>query len=82
MFQPGYTMHGFNWHDERGVEGIGFVRALRTLLTSHLPSILPNLRLVIFEVFDESRSPCLKADGRLFSLENGELFQALIRQRQ
>lgn len=56
-------MHGFNWHDVRGVENMGFVKALR-MLTSHLPSILPDLDLVIDEVFDESCSPpCLKADG-------------------
>lgn len=37
-------MHGFNWFDRRGTEGVGFIRALRTLLTNHLPSILPDLR--------------------------------------
>ena len=57
-------MHGFNWHDVRGVENMGFVRALR-MLTSHLPSLLPDLRLVISEVFDESSSPWVKANGRL-----------------
>lgn len=75
-------MHGFNWHDERGVEGIGFVRALRTLLTSHLPSILPDLRSVIFEVFEENHTPFPNADGRLPSLQNGDLSRELIRQRR
>ena len=36
-------MYGFEWKDQRGVEGTGFVRALRSLLTAHLPSFLPNL---------------------------------------
>lgn len=67
MFQPEYTMHGFNWHDQRGVEGIGFVRALRTLLTQHLPSIMPSLRGVIAEELVASLGASTTIDGiRLF----------------
>lgn len=40
-------MHGFSWFDRRGTEGVGFVRALRTLLTNNLPNILPGLRTAI-----------------------------------
>ncbi|KAJ0418881.1 cytochrome P450 [Aspergillus carlsbadensis] len=47
MLPPQYTMHGFNWFDRRGTEGVGFVRAMRTLLTSNLPQILPNLSTLI-----------------------------------
>ncbi|KAI1172625.1 cytochrome P450 [Nemania sp. FL0916] len=47
MLQPVYTMHGFNWFDRRGTEGVGFVRALRTLLTNNLPEILPDLGTII-----------------------------------
>ncbi|KAI0490488.1 cytochrome P450 [Xylaria cf. heliscus] len=43
MLQPVYTMNGFNWFDRRGVEGVGFVRTLRTLLTNNIPCLLPNL---------------------------------------
>ncbi|KAF2177798.1 cytochrome P450 [Zopfia rhizophila CBS 207.26] len=43
MLQPRYTMHGFNWFDRRGTEGVGFVRALRTMLTNNLPQLLPDL---------------------------------------
>ncbi|KAM5476753.1 hypothetical protein MauCBS54593_000023 [Microsporum audouinii] len=43
FLQPKSTMHGFEWNDVRGVEGTGFVRALRTILTSQLPRILPDL---------------------------------------
>ncbi|KAI3317916.1 cytochrome P450 [Xylariaceae sp. AK1471] len=46
MLQPKYTMHGFNWFDRRGTEGIGFVRALRTLLTNNVPQLLPELSIV------------------------------------
>lgn len=40
-------MHGFEWKDQRGIEGVGFVRALRTLLTSRLPVLLPKLDAAI-----------------------------------
>ncbi|KAI1775359.1 cytochrome P450 [Hypoxylon cercidicola] len=53
MLQPVYTMHGFNWFDRRGTEGVGFVRALRTLLTSNLPQILPDLSTIIRTRFEE-----------------------------
>ncbi|KAF7527303.1 hypothetical protein G7054_g10532 [Neopestalotiopsis clavispora] len=43
MLQPCYTMNGFNWFDRRGVEGVGFVRTLRTLLTNNIPQLLPDL---------------------------------------
>ncbi|KAK9792200.1 putative Cytochrome P450 [Seiridium cardinale] len=46
MLQPLYTMNGFNWFDRRGVEGVGFVRTLRTLLTNNLPQLLPDLGLL------------------------------------
>ncbi|OCL06345.1 cytochrome P450 [Glonium stellatum] len=47
LLKPGYTMNGFNWHDQRGVEGIGFVRTLRTLLTNHLPRMTLGVRVII-----------------------------------
>ncbi|MCJ1406600.1 hypothetical protein MMC19_000666, partial [Ptychographa xylographoides] len=47
FLQPKDTMHGFEWKSQRGVEGTGFVRALRILLTSHLPSVLPDLNYAI-----------------------------------
>ena len=42
-------MHGFNWFNVRGTEGVGFIKALRTLLTNNMPSILPDLRYGITE---------------------------------
>lgn len=53
MLQPMYTMHGFNWFDRRGTEGVGFIRALRTLLTNNLPDILPDLSVIIRARFEE-----------------------------
>ncbi|KAF2488553.1 cytochrome P450, partial [Lophium mytilinum] len=51
ILQPEYTMNGFNWHDQRGIEGIGFVRTLRTLLTQHLPQLTPGTRVIIERTF-------------------------------
>lgn len=44
FLQPKYTMHGFEWKDQRGIEGTGFVRALRSLLTTRLPQLIPSLK--------------------------------------
>lgn len=46
-------MHGFNWFDRRGTEGVGFIRALRTLLTNNVPHILPGLSKIINTRFEE-----------------------------
>lgn len=54
MFQPQYTMHGFNWVDRRGADGVGFVRALRMLLTNHLPVLLPDMRAIIAQEIEQS----------------------------
>ncbi|KAK4197156.1 Ent-kaurene oxidase [Triangularia verruculosa] len=51
ILKPEYTMNGFNWHDQRGIEGIGFVRTLRTLLTTHLPKLTPGVRAIIDRTF-------------------------------
>lgn len=64
MLQPVYTMHGFNWFDRRGTEGVGFVRALRTLLTNNLPQILPDLGAMIRARFEEQHSTHPIIDGK------------------
>ena len=64
MLQPKYTMYGFNWFDRRGTEGIGFVRALRTLLTNNMPDILPDLRLAITENFARLHSGHPTVNGK------------------
>ena len=46
-------MTGFSWFDQRGTEGVGFVRALRTLLTNNIPAILPELRITISTAIDD-----------------------------
>ncbi len=56
-------MHGFEWKDQRGIEGIGFVRALRTLLTSHLPVVLPNLNSAIANEFEKELRECKAVNG-------------------
>lgn len=53
ILKPEYTMAGFNWHEQRGVDGIGFVRALRTLLTNHLPNLTSGARDLVDRTFAE-----------------------------
>lgn len=45
-------MRGFEWKSQRGIEGTGFVRAIRTLLTSHLPVVKPALMDVISGILE------------------------------
>ena len=49
-------MYGFEWKDQRGVEGTGFVRALRSRLTSHLPQFGPEIQRIIRRCLDEALS--------------------------
>ncbi|KJZ75447.1 hypothetical protein HIM_05143 [Hirsutella minnesotensis 3608] len=71
MLQPKHTMNGFEWQDQRGVEGTGFVRAIRSRLTSHLPKIDRQLAMVIRESLEEELRDC-EAEGtarkRLFPM--------------
>jgi hypothetical protein len=66
MLQPIYTMNGFNWFDRRGVEGVGFVKTLRTLLTNNLPQLLPNLGVATRVRFDEHRSRHAVVNGTIW----------------
>lgn len=64
FLQPKHTMYGFEWKDQRGVEGTGFVRAIRTLLTARLPELLPRLSEVIQnQVSKESSYAKKTSDG-------------------
>ncbi|PTB56075.1 hypothetical protein M431DRAFT_552903 [Trichoderma harzianum CBS 226.95] len=47
ILQPKYTMCGFEVQDHHGIEGTGYVRALRSLLTSHLPKFQPHLEVIV-----------------------------------
>jgi hypothetical protein len=70
MLQPVYTMHGFNWFDRRGTEGVGFVRALRTMLTANLPRILPDLSMIIKTRFEELHEKHPIVDGMDFDFSS------------
>ncbi|UKZ76612.1 hypothetical protein TrVFT333_004319 [Trichoderma virens FT-333] len=45
-------MCGFELHDNRGIEGTGYVRALRSLLTSHLPKFQPDLERIMKDALE------------------------------
>lgn len=66
ILQPSYTMNGFNWHDQRGIEGIGFVKTLRTLLTRHLPQLTPGVRVIIDRTFAQEVGSGNTVNGMLF----------------
>ncbi|KAI0096705.1 cytochrome P450 [Nemania sp. FL0031] len=53
VLQPKHTMVDFNWHDKKGVDGAPLLKTLRTLLTGHLPNVLPELRWSMSGMFDE-----------------------------
>jgi len=55
-------MYGFEWQDQRGVEGTGFVRALRSLLTSHLPQFQPDLERILHESMEKELGT-IRPDG-------------------
>ena len=46
-------MNGFELNQQRGVDGIGYVRALRSILTANLPALQPTLQRKIMEGFTE-----------------------------
>ncbi|EAQ83430.1 hypothetical protein CHGG_09834 [Chaetomium globosum CBS 148.51] len=63
MLQPIHTMHAFNWFDRRGTEGVGFVKALRTMLTNNLPAVLPDLSTIIRTRFESLHEAHPKING-------------------
>ncbi|RAL17623.1 putative cytochrome P450 [Aspergillus homomorphus CBS 101889] len=52
IIQPRFTMLGFEWQNQREVEGTGFVRALRSRLTAHLPALQPDLQSIIQDAIE------------------------------
>ncbi|KAI9845652.1 MAG: hypothetical protein M1837_004626 [Sclerophora amabilis] len=60
LLQPKYTYtaHGFEWPDRRGVESVGFSRTLKTLLTTHLPFLLPTLRETMAQALAQQLQAC------------------------
>ncbi|KAF1845866.1 uncharacterized protein K460DRAFT_406099 [Cucurbitaria berberidis CBS 394.84] len=55
--------YGLNWFDRRCTEGVGFIRALRTLLTSNLSTTLPDLSCIIRTRFEELHAGHTEVDG-------------------
>lgn len=58
-------MLGHNWLDERGAEGIGYVKAVGTLLPERMRDIMPNMRVNIKRSFDRELSRVQSASGKL-----------------
>ena len=56
-------MHGFEWKDQRGMEGNGFVRALRSLLKARLPQLIPSLSRVVHDQIKKELSKLRSSNG-------------------
>ena len=67
ILQPKHTMSSFNWLDKRGVEGTPLIRTLRTLLTNHLPEVLPDIRRKMTGVL-KSHQPSGDQESKPFQL--------------
>lgn len=69
LFKPKYTMYEFDVHDEMAANGSMHFRVLRTLLTSNLPRMLPELHSMMQREFGkEVLQGYTKTDGTLLSL--------------
>ena len=66
MFQPQYTMLGHNWFDERAVEGIGYVRAVGSLLPDRYKAIMPGMQITIKNAFDSCLSKVKSTESEFF----------------
>ena len=55
-------MQHFNFYDTPP-EGMGFIRAVRTLLTNNIPTFLPELRRIIDQSFGEFHAGHEVVDG-------------------
>lgn len=53
MFQPRYTMNGYELKEEPSANSSGHSRVLRTLLTSKLPLLQPNMQQTISEALTQ-----------------------------
>ncbi|KAM7208248.1 putative cytochrome P450 E-class, group IV [Naviculisporaceae sp. PSN 640] len=56
ILQPQHTMAGFNWLEKRGAEGAPLIRTLRTLLTNHLPDVLPDIKSLLSRILQTTVS--------------------------
>jgi len=59
-------MHHFGWYD-RPLEGTGFQRALRVLLTNSLPGSVTRMRKMVKERFERAGEGYAAVNGRLSS---------------
>jgi hypothetical protein len=58
-------MQNFNWFDKKGVDGTPLARTLRTLLTNHLPDILPDIRRSMSALLDSTKDLHPMVNGKI-----------------
>ena len=61
-------MKGYTWPDQRVIDELGFVRAIRTLLTRHLSILLPSINQTITLEFERQLNKCKGLYGMARSL--------------
>lgn len=58
-------MFGHNWLDERGAEGIGYVRAVGTLFPKQLVNIMPEMKSIVETSFAKFSNSHKSREGML-----------------
>ena len=63
MFMPTYTMNGFNWHDHRGKDNLGFIRALKGMSMEYLPARVPSFMCLVEQQMTQIMATYKKVGG-------------------
>ena len=78
MFTPQYSMHGFNWHDQRGKHDIGFTKVLAGISTFKIPGMILTLLTTISHEMKVQILSCSKQVGGTYHDERLEIMKAEI----
>lgn len=63
--QPAYTMLGFDMKEQRGVDGLAFLRAIRKDFTAQLPNMFTMLEQAVSDEFSREFAECKTVDGKI-----------------
>lgn len=71
IIQPKYTLHKFNWSDQRAKDGTPLVRTLRVFLTNALPDIIPEARRAMKVMLDRAYDAAPTKNGKKHFAHHG-----------
>ena len=60
-----HTMQGFDMKEQRGIDGLQFVHAIRKDFTSQLPKMFSMLEQVVSDEFSKELTECKMVDGKI-----------------